>query len=105
MSLSLSQHIDGASASQSNQKLSVYDVTADAAYPTGGYSLPATSLGFQFFSGVLLGGDDSGYIPIYNYATGNLQFFQQTTVAGPLIEVPNNTNLAAVVVRLVIFGF
>jgi hypothetical protein len=105
LSLTISPHSDADTSSESNQKLFVADVTADAAYPTGGYALNAPLIGFQFFSGVLLGGDDSGYIPIYNYATGNLQFFQQTTVAGPLIEVPNNTNLSTVVVRLVIFGF
>jgi hypothetical protein len=67
--------------------------TGAAAYVAGGDVPPA--LGLRSIRGILLIGQNTaslGVIPIWNNQTGKLQLFQQTTVAGPLVEFSGNAS-------------
>lgn len=64
-----------------------------AAYVAGGDVPPP--LGIRVIRGILLIGQNTaslGVIPIWNVQTGKLQLFQQTTVAGPLVEFSGNAS-------------
>lgn len=69
-----------------------YDVALDTSYPTGGYSIPASSLGWSEITGVLnLGesGSTKGYHPVWDTANKKLMLFRSAgvtpagTVAAP----------------------
>lgn len=71
----------------------VITYTGNATYVAGGDLVPA--LGIRLIRGVVLLGQNTaslGVIPIYNNQTGKLQLFQQTTVAGPLVEFSGNAS-------------
>lgn len=69
-----------------------YDIALDTSYPTGGYSIPASSLGWSEIRGVLnLGesGSTKGYHPVWDTANKKLMLFRSAgvtpagTVAAP----------------------
>ena len=75
----------------------------DGAYPTGGTAdfegSVRAKLGDNREVVAVVGQDCGGYVPVYDKATDKLKVYYANNdggADGPLIEVPNNTNLAAV---------
>lgn len=69
-----------------------YDLALDTSYPTGGYSIPASSLGWSEITEVLFGGESGstkGYHPVWDTANKKLMLFRSAgvtpagTVAAP----------------------
>lgn len=69
-----------------------YDITLDTSYPTGGYSIPASSLGWSEITEVIFGGESGstkGYHPVWDTANKKLMLFRAAgatpagTVAAP----------------------
>jgi hypothetical protein len=97
----------------SEEKVVVYEITFDTSYPTGGEECDFTD---EFPNGIAscaVEANSSGYLVCPNqatraakYATGkcDLQAFRQTAATGPLVEVPAATNLATVVVTVIVTG-
>lgn len=75
--------------------------TLDNSYPSGGYALIPAELGFTTIR-VLLPIPYGGYV--FQWTGSRLMAFQQSGAAGPMIEVPNGTNLSAESLDLFIIG-
>lgn len=85
-------------------------VTFDSSYPTGGEAFTAADLGLTFLSSFEVEIDaTAGYVPVWNRSTTApklMAFYGDNNNAadGPLIEVPNTTNIATAVARFVAYG-
>lgn len=79
------------------------EVTGDSSYPTGGEPIDPGALGFTTILAVLLA-PGGGYVPEYIPATGKLMVRGGAASGVLLAEIPNATNLSAIVFRGVIFG-
>lgn len=88
-----------------NARLNTLLFQADTSYPAGGYTFTANSLGVDKIDALILN-PVSGYIPVYNFLTGKLQFFWvDTTVDGfPMVEVTAATNLSTVYAGGIVIG-
>jgi hypothetical protein len=64
-------------------------ITFDASYPTGGYTVPWTKFGFTTLAGVLFE-EPNGYSVMYNRSTDKIQVYSAAAT-----EVTNATNLSA----------
>lgn len=63
------------------KRVIAYDVTGDAAYPTGGYSIPPGSVSLKAILGVIAIGENAAggaYQQVWNIDTGKLQIFYPT---------------------------
>lgn len=86
--------------------VNVVDVALDNSYPTGGEALSARELGMQTVL-TALPELAAGYVARYNQSTGKLMVYygdNNNASDGPLIEVPNATDLSAVTVRMTVIG-
>lgn len=87
----------------------VVDVTLDNSYPAGGYPLTAQQLGLGA-NGVIFFVDGSmsktgGWTTAWDYTNGKLQVFDGSGAANAANhEVIATTNLATVVIRLLVMG-
>lgn len=75
-----------------SKRTAQYTYTGNAAYTSGG-DVPATSL--RNIAGVLDIGQNTASLGVsffWNTQTGKMQLFQQTTVAGPLVEFSGNAS-------------
>lgn len=73
-------------------RVETYDVTLDTSYPTGGYSIPASALGWSEIRGALVlggSGTSKGYTAVWDTANKKLMLFRSAgvtpagTVAAP----------------------
>ena len=80
------------------------DVTLDASYPTGGYSITPANLGFTKVKAVIIQSHTGGYVYEYDVANQKLKAYRQTAATGALAEVPNTTSLTGIVVHLFVIG-
>ena len=78
------------------------DVALDNSYPTGGYALSSTQLGFSNVRAVFVMSHTGGYV--YEWTGSKLKAYRQTAATGALAEVPNATSLAGTVVHLFVLG-
>lgn len=81
------------------------DVTADASYPTGGYTLDTAALDMKRIISVEPV-TQVGYVIEWNPATSKLLFYKNsaTPTSNPLAEVGAGTSLTGVVVRVLVIG-
>ena len=84
-------------------------ITFDSSYPTGGEAI--TVANFNFSGGILalfLEPSLGGYVPVWDGTNSKIKVLYgdyDNVSDGPLIEVPNTTDLSAVVVRFIAFGY
>ncbi len=83
--------------------------TGDGTYTTGGTAAFQASVRAQLGDNreviAVVGQDCGGYVPVYNKATDRLKVFyadNNNASDGPLIEVPNATDLSAVTFRVLV---
>jgi hypothetical protein len=83
----------------------VVQVTGDASYPTGGYTLDLAVLDMKRIVSIEPV-TQVGYVIEWNRATSKLMFYknQATANSNPLVEVTAATNLSAVTVEVLVLG-
>lgn len=93
-----------------NQFKKVATVTFDSSYPTGGETLNASSFGLAFFEDIVVN-DSTGYTFTPSIAAGGatalvLVYYGDNNNAsdGPLIELPNATNISTLAVTVTAYG-
>ncbi|HEU0080235.1 MAG TPA: hypothetical protein VFQ76_21490 [Longimicrobiaceae bacterium] len=85
---------------------------ADGAYPTGGTAAFETFVRAAIARGAVdviavIPGDCGGYVPVYDRANDKLKVYygdNNNASDGPLVEVPNTTDLDAVTFNLTILS-
>lgn len=96
MALTIDQNV---SLNVGHRRGVIVDVDFDSSYPTGGESLTASDLGFAGTVDLLLAEPQSGYVFEYDRVNSKLLAYygdNNNASDGPLIEVPNTTNLSTV---------
>ena len=91
--------------------MSVYEIAGDASYPTGGYSLLPSDLGFAptndpEFHCEVKAAPGAGYLFTYDHVNQKVKaYWTGAGLSAVLAEVTNATNLSAVThVRVLAFG-
>lgn len=91
----------------STRFVTVVEVTIGT-YATGGLAISANKCGLGSISAVTVSGASTlGYVPVWDRTNGKLQMFygdNNNASDGPLIEVPDTTDLSAEKVVLTIYG-
>lgn len=85
----------------------VKDITFDNSYATGGESLTASDLGLANIT-FLKAENKLGYVVTYDYANQKLMAFygdNNNAADGPLVEVPNATDLSTLVCKVYAIGY
>lgn len=85
----------------------IADVAMDSSYPTGGEAVTARQFGLEVFDFVL-GAPSGGYVPEFDHASKKLKVYygdNDKASDGPLIQIPDKTDIATVVFRVVAFGY
>jgi hypothetical protein len=89
-------------------KTMFYDVTLDNSYPTGGWSLSASTLKLNSVVFVVAE-PKNGYVFIYDRTNSKLMAYYAdypAASAGPLIQCPNAySGLNGVTVRIMVIGY
>ena len=86
-------------------------VTFDSSYATGGETFTPADLGLAFLTDLQVEVDaTAGYVPVWNRSTTApklMAFYGDNNNAadGPLIEVPNATNIATAAARFTAYGY
>jgi len=76
-------------------------------YATGGVSVPGSLFGWQTVLGLSVVGGGSGYVFAYDAANQKLKAYYgdySEASDGPLVEVPDSTDLGSVTIRVMAFG-
>lgn len=84
----------------------VTEVTLDSSYPTGGEAITAAQLGLSKVD-VAICETNTGHIAQYDKANAKIKMYYadyDAVADGALIQVPNATDLSAVVVTVVAYG-
>lgn len=84
------------------QKLAIIDVTLSSSYATNGDTVDFTTLGLvgtRGIAAVFVVPENAGYVAWYDRTNKKIKVFQQSAATSALTEVPNATNLSAVVMR------
>lgn len=84
------------------------DFVCDNSYPTGGYTITPAMCGLKRITKAVVIENPDGYDFHYDRATSKLlvRYFDYNNAAdGPIIEVPNTTNIATVNGRLEVEGY
>jgi len=84
----------------------IADVTFDSSYATGGEEVKPAQLGLRNVF-LVQAGNSGGYAFEYDYTNTKLKAYygdNDSASDGPLVEVPNATNLSAVTARIVAYG-
>ena len=76
----------------------------DDSYPSGGEPLTPGALGFKSIHVVLAHGEDSGYVPQYDYTNEKMAVYEAGADGAALDEVANTTDLSALYIRVVAYG-
>lgn len=82
------------------------NIATDSSYPTGGESLTPADLGLSTIK-FLAASANAGYVPEYDYTNQKLKLYygdNNNASDGPLIEVPNTTDLSATVTGIKIYA-
>lgn len=82
---------------------SIYEAAADASYPTGGWPAATASLGLSAIADPELHvnvGSQGGYLLTYDHTNKKILAYRQTAATGALVEVPNATDLSAVLTKV-----
>jgi|SRR5579859_7944636 len=113
MAVTLAIVKDYGNVSWGNLRASLYTVTLDSSYPTGGYAITAAQVALRTLYGIkALGGNTAtaGYVPAWNTQTVKLQMFTQlgsganllvqsgTAGAGDALSLSSNNSGNAVLV-------
>ncbi|WP_457556326.1 hypothetical protein [Candidatus Pyrohabitans sp.] len=89
-------------------KVVIAEIAFDTSYPAGGEPLTASDLGLTKIDHISIE-PKSGYIFEYDYANSKVKAYYAdyaAASAGPLIEVPDLTDLSAVTgVRVMAYGY
>ena len=85
-------------------------VTFDSSYVTGGEPFTAADFGLTAITDVEAQTSTTGYVIMWDRSTTApklMAFYGDNNNAadGPLIEVPNTTNLSTVVARVAVYGY
>ncbi len=81
-------------------------ITMDASYPTGGEAVTAAQLGLATVD-VAMCTSNTGHVAQYDKANAKIKLYYadyDAVADGALIEVPNTTDVSAVVVTVMAFG-
>ena len=83
----------------------IFKVAFDASYPTGGEGLTAANLDLDSID-LVIAPPAGGYVFEYDYTNSKLLAYYGNYDAadGPLIEVPNATDLALIATRILVIG-
>jgi len=83
----------------------IFAVAFDSSYPTGGESLTAANLDLDSIE-LVLAPPSGGYVFQYDYTAHKLMAYYGNYDAadGPLIEVPDTTNLSTISTRILVIG-
>lgn len=90
-----------------HKRLVVTKATFDSSYPTGGEALAAADIGLQEINAIFAELGDTGYVIRHDKTNGKLMAYygdNNNASDGPLIEVPNATNLSTLDVHLLVIG-
>lgn len=74
------------------------DLTLSSSYATNGDSLPWTNADV-----ILCGGGDTGYLISVDHTNSKLKAYRQNAATGAFQEVPNTTDLSAVITRALVY--
>src|SRR5436853_5232818 len=78
----------------------IFTIAADSSYPTGGWPLTRQTLGFAATADPAFNAqveNSSGYVLEYDHTNQKVKAYRQTAATGALAEVPNATDLSAVI--------
>jgi len=87
-----------------NLKYVIKRILFDSSYASGGESLTATDLGLESIHIVLAHGEDSGYVPQYDYTNSKLAVYEAGADGAALDEVASTTDLSAFYARIIAYG-
>jgi len=85
-------------------KFTIKRIQFDSSYASGGESLTAGNLGMTAVHIVIADGEDSGYVPQYDYTNEKLAVYEAGADAAALDEVASTTDLSAYYVRILAYG-
>ena len=88
------------------QRISVSTITGDSSYATDGEAITANQLGLTRIT-ALVPVANSGYVPVWDQANSKLKVFygdNNNASDGPLIEIPNATDISTVTFTVIAFG-
>ncbi len=81
------------------------NITMDSSYPTNGEAIVADDFGLWGLSSLIPGGvDDAKYHAAWYHDLGKLKMFIEDGTTGIEAEVGNGTNIATVVVPVIVRG-
>jgi hypothetical protein len=82
-------------------------ITLDSSYVTGGEPVTFGDLGISRLEAIIPNTRNAGYLATWDgsLTAPKIKMFQQSAATGALTEVPNATNLATVVVDLLVVGY
>lgn len=108
MALGTTTLITSGGADSGQVNVDRFTVVLDASYPTGGYTGLAaklTAAASRTPTIVAVFAQSSGYVAYWDYANSKLMLFYSNSDAadGPMIQVPDTTDLSAVTLSLVVF--
>lgn len=94
----------------SDFKIAFSTVTFDSSYVTGGEPITPAMFGLSRIVAVYAFATATGYVPVWNRSTSAptlMAFYGDNNNAsdGPLIEVPNTTNLSTVIADVIVIGY
>jgi len=78
----------------------VWSVAADNSYPTGGWALAKSTLGYAATNDPefnVQAENSAGYVLEYDHTNSKLKAYRQTAATGALAEVPNTTDLSSAI--------
>lgn len=90
-----------------HQRAHAFDFTMGASYPTGGEPLTPAKVGLIRVETLEIADNAGGYVLTYDRANQKLKALygdNNNAADGPLIEVPNGTDLSAITGRLIARG-
>ncbi len=108
MALGTTTLITSGGADSGQVNVDRFTVVLDASYPTGGYTGLAaklTAAASRTPTIIAVFAQSSGYVAYWDYANSKLMLFYSNSDAadGPMIQVPDTTDLSAVTLSLVVF--
>jgi len=109
MALGTTTLITSGGADSGQVNVDRFTVVLDSSYPTGGYTGLAaklTAAASRTPTIIALFAQSSGYVAHWDYANSKLMVYHadyDAVADGPLIQVPDATDLSAVTLSLVVF--
>jgi hypothetical protein len=91
--------------SVSAPKMAIANVALDSSYPTGGYTLKPSDFGSSTAIDFVATQSPAGYDFEFDYVAYKLKAYRVNTTGAALGEVPAATNLSAVTVRCIVWGY